>query len=133
MLVIRDVQFEVFQKAASESFKQRVLAHFQECCPEEIERRGESAIRVFIDDAVFRARRYGVETEFDVMRFIDHQLVLGDHFDADSRLPWASRILTAPDLPGSTKMDILSARTERELASRKPSMGATPGKPRQVS
>ena len=51
---------------------------------------------------------YGVESEYDVSRYLNLMVVFGDDFDTDPAHPWASDILTLEGGCGGTvRMDAL--------------------------
>ena len=115
MLMIRKEQMGFFDECVSRSFKNRVFAHLIKVWPERCKEIGESEVRASIEKGIGRAANYKITSEMDVVGFIDLMYVHGWDFDRDIRLPWASDILTDPDLHPSRKMERLLEITERVL------------------
>jgi hypothetical protein len=115
MLVIRQQHKDTFGKIARDRFACRALAHCRRVFKENCKKMGDPAVRERIDRGIKAADGYGVRKEHDVVRYIDLMFILGDDFDTSRSSPWAKRILTCEDLGGTTKMDRLYERTEKEL------------------
>jgi hypothetical protein len=63
-----------------------------------------------------RGRSYGFQKPADLCRFVDLRCALGEHFDRDPRLPWAARLLNAPEIADPTeRMDLLAAAARAQL------------------
>jgi hypothetical protein len=114
-MIIRKEQDEALREEARHSYECRVFAHLQRVWPRKVEEVGEPASREWIRSGMAKAETYGVETEYDVCRYVDLMFALGPAFDTDPAYPWAARILRDEDLDGTTKMDRLYERTESEL------------------
>ncbi len=102
MLTIRKQQLAVFQKAASEEFEARMMAHIQKFFPEHMTKLGEPAARDLIRFGVQRAANYRISQEREVCKYIGIMVVFGRDFDHDPQLPWASAILREPNFPSSS-------------------------------
>jgi hypothetical protein len=107
MLTIRDEQMEALQEAAMRSFEQRMVLHLRQFFPEECRRAGEMRTLAAIRQGVQRAQAYGIESEIDVVRYIDISVVLGLDFDSGKRYPWARQILEDGEMDGSEKINAL--------------------------
>jgi hypothetical protein len=102
MLTIRKQQFAVFQKAASEEFEARMMAHIQKFFPHRMAELGEASVRDLIRYGIERAASYRISQEPEVCKYIGIMVVFGRDFDRDPQLPWASAILREPNFPSSS-------------------------------
>jgi hypothetical protein len=118
MLTIRDLQLKVFEEAAQRDFVEAAVAHIRKFFPAKSATQSDGSLRAAVLAAGSRAAAYGIESRYDVFRFINHIYALGDDFDTSSRFPWAQEILSRSDLPAERRMDILSQSTREELRSR---------------
>jgi hypothetical protein len=87
-----------------EGFIAKAVKHLHESLPEECAARGDSAVRESARLAVEKGRRYGLDEEYDYLRFLNLMYVLGFDFD---RLPWASGLLENPKIRPRRKMDMV--------------------------
>jgi hypothetical protein len=74
-------------------FEQRVVAHLREHFPQRMMGIAEQTAREFIQFCIERARGYGIQSERDVVLFVNVALALGQRFDEDPRFKWAADIL----------------------------------------
>lgn len=91
MITIRPDQFKALQQAALEVFVRRKTDHLVHTFPVDCENIEEADLRARVRGGIRRAREYGITSQYDVSRFVDLELQLGEGFD--SRLDWASDIL----------------------------------------
>lgn len=115
MLVIRKEQMDVLADQAMKTFVSRVFGHLSEVFPDECRELGDEAVFRRIRDGIERAAGYGIDIEYDVVRFIDLMFILRGDYDTSDRFPWANQILLAPDENPTGKMDRLCERAELEL------------------
>lgn len=59
-------------------------------------------------DAIATARRHGITTRRDALRFVNLDLALGARFHEDPRYPWAAGVLARPGVHPSMRVDILA-------------------------
>ena len=65
---------------------------------------------------VERCRDYAIESEYNVLRFINIMFALGEDFDDGEDYPWSVAILNDEEMDADDKLDKLEAETERELS-----------------
>jgi len=109
-------QMARFADEGERRFVQTAMEHVRRFFPEESAGQGDEALRETVATALFRARSYGIETRYDLLRFINHVYALGERFDADPGFPWAGEILNRRDVPARLRMDALGRRTRKELS-----------------
>jgi uncharacterized protein (UPF0335 family) len=107
MLTIRKEQFEVFQKASSKQFQQRMISHLRKVFVERTAGISDDNLRALIEAGIERARQYKVVLEDDVQRFLESMIVYGQDFDSNPRLKWARSALRAHNITGTEKMDVI--------------------------
>jgi hypothetical protein len=90
MLTIRADQMRAL---ASHYFPRWMEAHLRWCFPARCAGRSSVGLQQLIQTGILKARTHGLAADADVCRFIDMMLVLGESFDSDSALPWASAVL----------------------------------------
>ncbi len=112
MIVVRRAQMEVLARTALEPFVENVAAHLRRVWPAETAAMGEAALDALVRDAMVRASRWGIETEFDVGRFCDLMFLWSTDFDTRAELPWVQEILGADGYDGRVKVDLLMERTK---------------------
>ncbi len=108
MIAIRPAQFETFQKAAADAFLDRGVKHVREHLADAGKSLSDDALRERFRNGIERAKRYGLTAEWDVVRFVDASLLLGDPaFDENPKLGWPRQLLTSPLLAPADKADWL--------------------------
>ncbi len=115
--VIRPEQMRQFEKMIDTQFKvyaynllSKYLSRSRE--REEIE---QQWLRSFIEAGVSHAKRYGFETNQQVIKFLLVRLKWGENFD--QRYEWATKILKDSHLTPSIKINQLMLATKREVES----------------
>ena len=103
MLTIRREQLEALAEARKRDFERRVRVHLEETQPELHDELGEETVRASIQWGIERALGHGLESEYDIARYIDAMYALGPEFDAD------------PELPPRARMDVIGWRIEELL------------------
>ncbi len=117
MLMIRADQMEVLDQYMLKKYEDLVLANLKNGYPEEYNALGEDGVRDKIHYGIERARRYDIEIEADVSRYIDLMFRFGWDFDTDRNLPWAASILQDESLEaGFVKLDLLDAEARKHLS-----------------
>lgn len=66
----------------------------------------DERLRQIILQGIERAKRYRIENEYDITRFIEYLFEYGAGFES---LPWVVPVLNASHLSGAEKMDELDA------------------------
>lgn len=111
MLKIRREQMDLFDEQAELQFEKRALRFVQEYWPETFTDMGEEMVADSIRQGLAKARSYGIDQEYDILRFINHMYALGFDFDEDPRFPWAAEILENTEIEAQSRMDDLSKHT----------------------
>jgi hypothetical protein len=93
ILAMRQAQLAAFSHAEVQKFEVRMIAHLRRFFPKQCAALTEPQLRELIQHGIKRAADHKITSERDVCKFIDLTIVFGRDFDADKKLPWASRIL----------------------------------------
>lgn len=116
MLVIRDAQMQAFREAQVRRFENDAVQHLERVLPDRCREMGAGAVRESVQLAIRQTQVYGLDREYDVLRYLHCMCVLGFGFDQDPRYPWAKELLTKPGLRSERKMDLVTDRaTDAEL------------------
>lgn len=115
MLKIRQQQWNLLSQLARAQFEESTLQHLRTYWPARCDELQEAGVRASIQEGVLRAKQYGLVTEFDILRYINHMYALGFDFDRNNAYPWVLEILTSEIENPSERMDRLSERTQQEL------------------
>jgi len=92
-MIIRRVQMDAFDEAATRAFEDRMLARIQQWFPKHPKLLGEKPLRLLVALALQKARAHTLTTERNVALYLDLMCLLGSSFDSDPQMPWASAIL----------------------------------------
>jgi len=115
-LVLRREQVAVLADYCRDAFKQRLLRHLREVFPDETEEMPDPLLWKQVQPAMEKAGKYDIQTEYDVVRFVDLTFLLGPDFDSSPEAPWAGEILRDQQLNGAQKTDALWRRVQEDLA-----------------
>ena len=106
-MTIRPHQFEAFEREARAEFERRVLDHLRTDFADLIEGLSDPELRRRVWSAAARAGRYGLESEYEVVLFLDVTFLTGDErFDENPAHGWAREILSQ-DAPAEQRADEL--------------------------
>ena len=105
MLRIRGPQMRALSAVMRGRFESGMVPRLRAKFPAVTERRSDEEILKFVRLGVQRAAVYGVTIERDVERYIEYMIMYGPQFDADPKHPAIAKVLTAPQLSGTGKMD----------------------------
>jgi hypothetical protein len=115
MVIIRKEQMNVFARPVAADLACRIRTHVTRTFPAQCDALGEAEVRRRVRAGIARARGYGLQSHYDILRFVDLLFVLGPDFDSDPDLPWAKEILTDPSArDGSERLDRLYEKTRRQ-------------------
>ena len=92
MLVIRQAQFEVFQKQPRLSFERDMAAYLKSHFPFEA---ANADLDRWVSTGLDRAAAYGFLTYNDSAQFLALMAILGSGFDDDLQIPWAAELLAS--------------------------------------
>ncbi len=99
---LRNEQIQLFEDIALEEFITKLLAHLREFFPEPCDSLGEIELRQVCRYGARTGKRYGLESEQDLCKYLNLMFVFGWDFDTNPTFPWAQRILNDPDVSGPT-------------------------------
>lgn len=103
MLIIRKEQIKVFQQTVLRNFENNMVQHLRNFTPKHSEALGEDGLRKVIRRGIKRAETYGFTDRGPVRFYIELMFMLGSDFDTDCQFPWASQILTDPEIVEQTE------------------------------
>lgn len=107
MLTIRAAQMAVLAKVAESGLEDRAVSHLRSCIPEVCASMTEGELREVIRWGRKRARRYGIEREYDFFRYLNLMFMFGFEFDTDPQYSWGARVLNKPGMHPAARMDLL--------------------------
>jgi hypothetical protein len=113
MLRIQKEQMAVLSRVALEDFIERMREHLRAEQPRKSAALRDEELDALTREALARAPRYGLESEYDVCRFTELLFTLGPTFDAS---PGAQEALMNPDLHPDDKLATVLALHRDEAA-----------------
>ena len=112
MLRIRDAQVHAFQKVSLERFIENavnhLLEHFPDPCASALG--GRVQVRAFVTRGIGKASGLNVKTAAAVTALLELWLQFGENFERSPIRLWTLNMLSHPDLPGATKVDVIRDR-----------------------
>ena len=94
MIEMRGEQFDVFERQSQSEFQQRAIAQLREGMPDEVAHCTDEELCKRVNSAMRRAGQYELETELEILYFLNTAVLLGDdQFDENPEFPWALEIL----------------------------------------
>jgi hypothetical protein len=103
MLAIRPEQMLVLDRMAREVAKQSALDHLRRERPADLERLGELSVASWLEFAANAVEAYGGRPS-DLPGYLGLMFDFGQHFSTET---WAAQVLTDPEIPGISKLDVL--------------------------
>lgn len=113
---LRKDQLKIMADHYQEDFWNRLLQHLRKVFPNDTQEMSGQLLLERARPTVNRAGEYGIEMEYDVVRFVDLTFLLGGDFDSSPETPWAGEILHDKTLTGTQKMDALWNYVQEHLA-----------------
>jgi hypothetical protein len=113
LLQMRQEQMNAFAAASRRRFEDRIVAYIDEAYPEETFDLTDTDLRNRTHKAVEKAISYGIETENDVVEFVELNFELGDDFDTNPAYAWVSDILRQPHQNGRRKIMEIQERLDQ--------------------
>jgi hypothetical protein len=107
LLVIREAQMAALSRELRSRFEREALEHVKACFPEQCAEVGEEYAFYYVQQGLRRARDYGFESQYDLLRFLNLMFALGGDFDTSEEHLWTRRILDSRDMAPTTRMDSL--------------------------
>jgi hypothetical protein len=115
-LELRKDQMDTMASRCQNDFEQRLLRHLRKTFPNETREMSDPSLLERTRSSVKKAGEYGIEMEYDVVRFVDLTFLLGADFDSSPETPWVGEILDDKALTGAQKTDLLWNRIQEDLA-----------------
>ncbi len=109
MMRIRPEQMEAFDRLSLEAFLDRGAAHLRKEFPKEMAEASDANLRIQVRRGIDRAAKYGLTSQYEVICFVDAEVLLGEDFDGDPKHEWAKELLDDPSLSPEDKADHLLA------------------------
>ena len=117
-MTIREKQLAQMAASRLQDFEDRAYAHVQQFWPQRCADMSKEETLQIIRSAISNAAKYGINSERDVVLFLNHMLSLSVDFDTNPAYPWVQSILNDPSMTGELKMEWLSRQTYRHLSER---------------
>lgn len=114
MLIIRKEQMAVFEWHTARRFREKVKKHLRRALAEPIAGIQDAALNERIEGGIKRGRAYGLTKERDLMLFIDLTFLIAPRFEDEPRMKWSRKILSATDVAGDAKMELIYQRLSRQ-------------------
>ena len=107
---IRQEQMETMSQAKVEAFVRRMVTHLHDDFPKHCKMHGLKTkdLDPLVRRGITEAKRYNVDDEDNLERYLEFMVVLGPHFDRDPKHAWAGEILRRDDLEAGEKIDEIS-------------------------
>lgn len=105
--VLRMDQIGALERIAAYEVLERLEATLREDWPDECKRMGPEALRQRVKNDMLKARRYGIELEDDILKYLNLTMLWSETFDKSPQTPWAWQILNRSDLTGTEKVHLL--------------------------
>jgi hypothetical protein len=112
MLQIRTAQLHALQEDLLNRYIERtvdhLLKHFPDCCASAFDERHQ--VRTFVERGVDKASTLNVNTAAAITALLELWLQFGSNFERSPARTWTMNILSHPELPGVTKVDVIRDR-----------------------
>ena len=113
MLIIRKEQMDILGKYMEEQFVERAVKFLCSTFANEFIDSPRDHLSSLVRDGISKARKYGIEYEDDVMRFLEFMVRYGHDFHEDPEQPQIKEILNS-DIDGTAKIILLEDHFETE-------------------
>jgi hypothetical protein len=125
MLTLRQEHLDAFAACYRRTFVDHMVQHLKYKFPTQCEELGDQRIRARIADGVERAKRYEINAQPDVARFIRFMFTIGPEFDLSPTEPWIRPILEETEVPASERLDRIryegrQRRQDKKMAPKPP-------------
>jgi hypothetical protein len=107
MLRIRQDQMDAFREPLLEDFVDRLARHLRAMFEDDLASLDDGQLKAMLHRVIRKAGDYGVQIEFDVARYAEYSVFLGERFDENAVMPWAGAILRDVSLSGTERMNRL--------------------------
>ncbi len=92
-MIIREQQMKELKTARYDQFKNEIYDKLKIYFPEKISKIDFEQMEVIIENGVNKAKKYHLNSEYDISKFIIVMFLLGEDFDRNPVIPWAGKIL----------------------------------------
>jgi hypothetical protein len=116
MFKLRKEHLEAFEVEVVRQFAGRVIAHVEAVWPGECAELGDATVAALVRSSIQRATVVGLQTELDIVSFVDLDFILVKDFDTNPLSGWSRPILADRKLGPTEKLQRLYARMEEEFA-----------------
>ncbi len=107
MLTLLNSQLLLLEESFKQQYVDRVADYLKKNLPNKVKPFDKQPLDTLIKNGIKKARAYSIKTEWDVCRFVQYQVRLGENFDKTHESSWAVEILKNPELNGPAKMDYM--------------------------
>jgi hypothetical protein len=107
VIVLRSHQWVALEEASRDRFARKAILHLREHMADGVAGLTDRQLHVRLSEAINRAARFGFQTEFQVICFLDAEILAGTGFYESEGNPWAWRVLTNPSLTASDRARLL--------------------------
>jgi hypothetical protein len=116
MFVIRDAQLAVFAEDRLRRFAERAEAHLRRVLPDRCRELGDDAVRASVQKAIAKAGAYGLESEYEILTYLNVMHILGFAFDEDPQYSRAREALTDRDTQAHARAQLLMQLALEEIS-----------------
>jgi hypothetical protein len=95
-LELRKNQMDLMARCCQAKLEQRLVQHLRKAFPNETQEMSDPLLLERTRSSVEKARKYRVEMEHDVVRFVDLTFLLGPDFDSSRKAPWPLKSTNTP-------------------------------------
>jgi hypothetical protein len=94
MLTIRKEQIKVFEEVAMKQFIDDMVIHVKKYFSKESGQMSDEQLRNHIIGIIPKAKKYGLDSERDLCKYLNLSIIFGKDFDIDPELVWMAKMLT---------------------------------------
>ena len=113
MAIVRKEQLAAFSRPVEHDLACRSHAHVTATFPRHCARLSQREVRRRVEEGMAQAEQYGIEGDYDVLRFVDLLFLLGPDFGADPDLRGIREILHDDETTGAERLDRIYERIKQ--------------------
>lgn len=114
-MILRDDQIRALTQVTRKGFEQRLYEQLAKYWPDECARMGEWHVRRMIRNARHSAMTYGIETEYDILRFLNVMFAVGKDFESNPDCRWMVQQLEDKRFDPTSSLDIVCRRISENI------------------
>ena len=107
MFQLREQHIQAMETVAEDNFVERGVLHLRTAFPDATSSMTDESLRARVRNGMSRARMYGLDTEQQIMCFVDSGMILGEAFDSNPNHDWARQILDRRQYPAEVRSQSL--------------------------